>query len=152
MEVLKENQQYIQLKDLCDNNACGVKVICHKPKINDFNNRVRLGYILYNINNVSIEFYCSRECKHGVGINCENPDLNLRGRIISDSNGLEHIFLTDNSDKNSKRLKLFILNSASKEGKLYIKLWNLWWEKCEEDRKTLDHCKDLYMEYKAIIN
>lgn len=147
---IERNQQYIQLKDLCDNNACKIKVICHKPENSDF--KVRLGHLLYNINNISIEFYNFRECKHSVGIKCENPDLNLRGRIISDSNGLEHIFLTDNSDKSSKRLKLFILNSASKDGRLYIKLWDLWWEKCEEDCKTLDHCKDLYMEYKKIIN
>jgi len=141
---IEKNNQYIQLKNLCDNNACEVEIICNKPRNNDSVNKVRIGYILCNIKNVSIEFYCERKCNYPDSINCKNPDLNLRGRIISDRNGLEHIFLTDNSE-NRNRLKLIILNSSTKEGKLYIKLWNLWWEKCEEDSEILDECKEYYL-------
>lgn len=147
---IEKNNQYIQLKNLCDNNSCEVEIICHKPKNNDSVNKERIGFILSNIQNVSIEFYSERKCYHQDNKNCRNPDLNLRGRIISDRNGLEHIFLTDNSE-NRNKLKSIILNSSTKEGKLYIKLWNLWWEKCDEDYESLNNYKDYYLNSKQII-
>jgi hypothetical protein len=78
---------------------------------------------------------------------CYCPDLDIRGRLITNSSsGSESaaIFIKHEAGK-SYRIREY--NSEDKECRMYSDIWEIWWERCEDNEKFLEQCKTMYSEY-----
>lgn len=143
-DSIKSNAQYHQLEQLVKKKACRIQIICHKVDNEEF--ILRLGFLQENLKGLRVKFYDN--CKaHKTNLKHYNPDINLRGRIITSKSGIDYIILTGITNDDNSLYKPVIYNRASSSGNLYIKLWDIWWEKTEEDCQFLQMCRTMYDEY-----
>lgn len=151
-DSISSNAQYQQLEQLVKKKACRIQIICHKVDNEGF--ILRLGFLQKNLKGLKIKFY--RGCNEcDADSRSYNPDINLRGRIITSKSGVDYIILTGITNDDSTMYKPVIFNRASSSGNLYIKLWDLWWKKTEEDEKFLQMCCTMYDRYvksKSAVN
>ena len=143
-DSIKSNAQYQQLEQLVRKKACRIQIICHKVDNEEF--ILRLGFLQRNLKGLKVKFYdhckaCKSTSKY------YNPDINLRGRIITSKSGIDYIILTGITNDDKTLYKPVIFNRASSSGNLYIKLWDIWWEKTEEDGQFLQKCCIMYDKY-----
>ena len=125
-DSIKSNAQYHQLEQLVKKKACRIQIICHKVDNEEF--ILRLGLLQKNLKGLRVKFYDN--CKaHNTNLKHYNPDINLRGRIITSKSGIDYIILTGITNDDNSLYKPVIYNRASSSGNLYIKLWDIWWEK-----------------------
>lgn len=75
---------------------------------------------------------------------CVNPDLSIRGRILTSSESSSEAVIIIVKSKPGKEYIRKIYKSTDKECNLYRTLWNVWWTKCREDRKLRDDCLDMF--------
>ena len=74
--------------------------------------------------------------------------MKLRGRIINDpvSSGLHVAIVTPIRSRKSYTITEFGTNT--RECKVYTTIWNVWWERCEEDEMFNKRCITEYEDYR----
>ncbi len=82
-------------------------------------------------------------------LSCNNPDLDIRGRIITKSISGSEIIAIFNKIVAGKRYLIREYNSEDKECRIYTDIWEIWWERCETDDKFIEECKSKYLDYKS---
>ncbi len=81
-------------------------------------------------------------------LSCNNPDIDIRGRIITKSSSGSEIVAIFNKIVAGKRYLIREYNSEDKECRIYTDIWKIWWERCEIDNKFIEECKSKYLDYK----
>ncbi len=82
-------------------------------------------------------------------LSCNNPDIDIRGRIITKSSSRTEIVAIFNKIVAGKRYLIREYNSEDKECRIYTDIWKIWWERCEIDDKFIEECKSKYLDYKS---
>jgi len=171
-DSIQKNEQYKQLVNL---KFRKIKILCLKPSTSK--DELRIGFLPKNFgNNIKIKFFdelncencpeevrktndCSVEnikntdkkqfhrkqpfCKNP----CNNPDLSIRGRIITkSSNAADSVSVTIKYESGKKYIfKKY--NSEDKECSLYLMLWEVWWNKCSEYLNIQNKCREEYEKF-----
>lgn len=79
---------------------------------------------------------------------CYNPDLDIRGRIVTKSKTGAEMGIITIKDNPGKTYILKVYNADTKECTMYKQIWNVWWGRGNEDEKLLHKCKKYYGNYK----
>lgn len=74
--------------------------------------------------------------------------LDIRGRILRKSRNGAEVGAITIKDKPGKSYILRVYNADTKECSMYIQIWNIWWGRCNEDKKLLQECISCYENYK----
>lgn len=108
----------------CDCNNCSLKNKCKNRK----NKCSKLEKLLAN--------------------HCYNPDITLRGRIVTRKDNQSPCVAIATTKKPGKKYILREYSAIEKECKLYTVIWEVWWSKCKSDSDFIKLCKKEYREYK----
>lgn len=79
---------------------------------------------------------------------CYNPDVTLRGRIVTHKDNKSVCVAIATTKKAGKRYILREYSAIENECKLYTVIWDVWWSKCKFDSDFIQRCIDEYIAYR----
>jgi len=126
-------EQLKQLVEKAKEKSINLKILCRRPKSDDNEYIIMIGYLLELFPEVDIRFY-----------NDIGNKLPLRGRIIGTARGDRRIFFHYTTKESGQYQKLTDCDDSSPEGKTYIGLYSILWDSAEQDKTYLKLCRDAY--------
>jgi len=171
---IKTNASYLQLKKLAKERKLKIQILCKKPEDNNY--KLRIGFLVKNLPNVEFAFYknkttvcslcefqehCTSCTTHITQICCPLlqdycPDLRFRGRIITQNNDADYVFVVNWIARNRVYEKIKIYKPNSRECNFYIKLWNFLWEKANNyggsNQSIINECLNSYNQLEKITD
>lgn len=173
---IETNEQFLQI---CNKGFREIKILSVKPytdSSNDKKTRIRIGYIIEKLGErVEIKFFDNKictscedyeSCKKCENYNkdeclklkkfcngfCYNPDITLRGRIVTQKDTNAECVAIATTKEAGKKYILREYSSIAKECHLYKIIWDVWWLKCAFDKEFNEKCVTEYKEYASKQN